>query len=99
MLPSLFAAKNVNAKSAYIGIAKNFCTGNAYISNIYTIDTCAKIGFFVLVACIKNIGPNSIDAKDAGRESAYGKSVYAVKHSRIHLQSFSISEIELFNIG
>ena len=37
--------------------------------------------------------------EDAGMESAYTGGAGAVEHSRINSESFSISEMELFDLG
>ena len=96
---SLFAAKGADSENACIGSAKSF-----YIRGVFAINTCARgtyVGnaFFAIDAYIKSAGHDGTDTKGADRKSAYAKSACIVKHSRIHLQSFSISEIELFGTG
>ena len=44
-------------------------------------------------------GAEGTCTEGVGKESACTGSACTVKHSRIHLQSFLISEMELFNTG
>lgn len=96
---SLFATKGGNTKSAYIKSAKSFYTASAYVSNIFTRGTCAGNVFSAISAYIKDVSPDGTGTEDAGRESACTEGTCTIKHLRIHLYSFSISEIELFDIG
>lgn len=99
MLLSLFAAKGGNTKNIYIKSAKYFYTRSAYISNIFTRGTCTGNVFSTVNVCIKSASPDGISTKGADRESAYTKGAYAIKDLRVYLNFFSISEIELFDMG
>lgn len=99
LLLSLFAVKDADAKNAYIGSAKSFCTGGTYTSNICTRATHARNAFFAINTCIKSAGPNNTSIEGVDREGACTEGVYAIKHSRINFQSFSISEMKLFDTG
>lgn len=96
---SLYAAKCVDAKNAYIGGAKSFCIKNTYVSNIYTRNTYAKNIVSTIVACIKGVCLNITNIKSANRQNSYIKSIYTIEYSKIYLQFFSILEINLFDIG
>ena len=97
MLSMLFVAKAANVESSYIESAKSSCTKNACASNTYARAIFAWNAFSVIGACIKDASPDGIGIKGAGRESACAGVACAIKHSKIHLQSFSISEMELFD--
>lgn len=99
LAPSSFAAKEVDAKRAYIGSIESFCIEVTYVSNTCARATYAENAFSTVGACIKNASPENTNIEGASRESAYVKDAYAVKYLRIYLQSFSISEIKLFNTG
>lgn len=85
--PSLFAVKSADTKSAYIGNAQSVCIKDAYASNTYARGTCIGNAFSVINAYIKG----------ADRENTCIRDASIVKHSRIHLQFFLISEVKLFN--
>ena len=104
MPPSLFAAKGADAKCACIGSAESFCIEGACLSNTCARGTCAENVFSAIGAYIKGASSNGTGIEGAGRESPSAKStcdggVCAVKHLRKHLQSFSILEIELFDMS
>lgn len=79
--------------------AKYFYTRSAYVSNTFTRGTCARNIFSTVNTCIKGASPDGTGRKDAGKKSACAKGTYAIKDSRIYLHFFSISEIELFDMG
>lgn len=99
MPPSLFAAKSANVEKACMESAKSSYTRGTYASNTYIRDTCIGNVFSAISACIKGAGPNNTSTEGAGRKNAYIRSICTIKYSRIHLQSFSILEIKLFNLG
>lgn len=68
---------------------KGVCIRDACVSNTCARDTYAKNASSTMGACIK----------DAGRKTTYTRGADAIKYSRIHSQSFSISDIKLFNTG
>lgn len=69
--------------------------------------TCVGVACSAGNTCIKGTGTEGTYAKStctgfigaAGTESACTGSAGAVKHSKIHSQSFLILEVELFDIG
>lgn len=97
LLSNLFAAKDVNVKNVYIGSIKSFCIGDTYTRNIYTRSNCIKIIFSTLSTYIKNASFNSTSIKDTNKKTAYARNIYSIKSLKIHLQSFLILEIELFD--
>lgn len=97
MPPSLFATKNADAKSTYIGSAKSFSTRDAYINNICARGTYAENAFSAVSVCINSTSPDSTCIEGANRKNACAGSACTVKHSRIYLQSFLISEMKLFD--
>lgn len=96
LLSSLFATKSADTKSIYIGNAESFSTRDTYTSNTYARGTYVRNNFSALDACIKSADPDGIGIEDDNRKSTCTESVCTVKHSKIHLQSFSILEMELF---
>lgn len=86
--PSSFNAKVTDAESACIRNAKSFCIKVACSRHTCNRDTYIRNNSSAVSACIKN----------ADRKSTCTGDTSVFKHSKIHLQSFSISEIELFNI-
>lgn len=69
-------------------INKSACIWAAGIGSTYARDPCAGNASSIVGACVKDIGPESIDMEGAGMESACTGDSGTVKHSRIHLQSF-----------
>lgn len=79
LLPSLFTAKSVNAKSAYIGNAKSFYTKGISANNICIRRTYARNVFFAIGAYIKGTGSDDTSTKSADRKSAYARDTYTIK--------------------
>lgn len=99
MLPSLFATKDADAKNTCIRSAESFCIRDTCASNIYARGTYAGNAFSAIDACIKSAGPDDTGTEGDDKKSTCIGGVCTVKYSKIYLQSFSISEMELFSIS
>lgn len=88
--------KRICLKSASIRV---ICIGSTYFSNICARGICARNVFSAINTCIKTAGHQNTYLKDIGKESTCIGGAGAVKHSKIHFQSFLILEVELFRTG
>lgn len=96
---SLFTAKGADTKSVCINNGKSSCIGDAYVRDTYARDIYTKNTFLAVNACIKSAHPDDTSKKGGSKKSACARGTCAVKYLKIYLQSFSIIEIELFDIG
>lgn len=85
---SSFTAKGIDVKSACIKSVKILYIKGVYASNTCTRYTYAGNTFSTINACIKSVDREKTCTRGAG----------TVKHSKIHLQFFSILEVELLNM-
>lgn len=77
-------------RSTYI---KVFCSKITCVENVNIGDICGRN------ACIKGVGSESTGIRGTSIKNSYIKSTDAIEYSKIHLQSFLISKVKLFDKG
>lgn len=103
----------INTRSAKDADIRNICNKGVIIGSTYTRITCIESvclkdiyikGISFKNACIKSAGTKATYIKSTFVGVAYIKNICAgntsiINHSKIHLQSFPILEVKLFQTG